>query len=718
MGRVLKILLIVLAGLVGIVVIAAIALFLFFDPNDFRDEISAQVEAATGREFAIEGELGLTLFPWLAVEVGRSTLGNAPGFGGTPFASFEEARLSVRLVPLVLRQEVTIGTASLDSLALNLQVASDGTTNWEDLAQADETAPEEPEQPGRPPETPLGALDIANVKVSNARISYHDAQAGSRYVLSDLALETGRIAGDVPFEMNAVFDFEAEPGELGGHLMLNGTTTLAGGLDRLTLQNWKVTGRLSGIAEDTTDLEFGARSIVVDLNAETVTMGEMNLGALGVRLTADVAPFSYAGTPELQASIRVEPFSLKDLMRAMGVEPPVTADPTALSRVSFNAEAAVGETAIALRSMSLTLDDTTLTGQLSYPLTEGGLIEFDLEADSINVDAYMAPADESASLDETSTDDIEIPVDMIRALQARGKVTLGRATLSGMLFENLELGVNSTNGNMRLYPISAELFDGTYKGDVRIDASGAKPTISVNEKIAGVSLTPLARSMFEQENISGTIAGSFELSGTGSNLAEIRGDLDGNMAFELADGAWEGTDVWYQLRSARALFRKEPAPERRNPPRTEFSSVIATGTVTDGVFRNDDLLAELPFLQLTGNGSVDLSKAEINYSLQARVLERPEFVGGASEAELKDFTQAVIPLSVTGPLNSPSIRPDINGMLEAEVRKVVDEKRDEIRDRLVEKLLGSDPKEDGEETNDQEKRKESLEDRLKKLFDN
>jgi AsmA protein len=287
-----------------------------------------------------------------------------------------------------------------------------------------------------------------------------------------------------------------------------------------------------------------------------------------------------------------------------------------------------------------------------------------------------------------------------------------------MLFEKLELGVNSTNGNMRLHPIAAELFEGTYNGDVRIDASGDQPTISVNEKIAGVSLTPLARSMFQQENISGTIAGSFELSGTGRNLAEIRSDLDGNMAFELADGAWEGTDVWHQLRSARALFKKEPPPERRNPPRTEFSSVIATGTVTDGVFRNDDLLAELPFLRLTGNGSVDLAKAEIDYSLQARVLERPEFVDSASEAELKDFTEAVIPLTVTGSLNSPSIRPDIDGMLKAEVHRVVEEKRDELKDRLMEKLLGTEKAEAGEETGNEEAEEEDLEDRLKKLFDN
>src|SRR5690606_7089532 len=98
------------------------------------------------------------------------------------------------------------------------------------------------------------------------------------------------------------------------HLAINGTTTLGSAFDRLELQDWNVAGQLAGIAEEPANFEFSARDIAVDMNAETVTMGEMALSLLNLRLTADVAPFSYAGTPEPQAMVRVEPFSLKDLM--------------------------------------------------------------------------------------------------------------------------------------------------------------------------------------------------------------------------------------------------------------------------------------------------------------------------------------------------------------------------------------------------------------------
>lgn len=711
MARALKVLLVIVAGLVAIAVLAAVALILFFDPNDYRDEIAAQVEKATGRELTIAGDLSLSLFPWVAVEVGETTLANAEGFGDEPFARFERAELSVRLLPLLLRREIAVGTAALDSLVLNLAVAADGRTNWDDLARP----AEEPAEPETGEGAGVGGLDVRNVAVRNATVRYRDAQAGSAYTVEGLTLETGRIAGGVPFDFDAEFDFTADPGELAGHLAIGGRATLGEDLGSLVVDNLSVAGRLQGIAEEPAELSFEAPHVALDMNGQTASVGEMTLAFMGVRASANVEPFSYAGTPQPKAKLRVEPFSLKSLMQAFGTEPPVTADPAALTRVSFEADAAVGETAIALTSLALRLDDTTLRGTLSVPTGEQGVIEFDLAADSIDVDRYMAPGDAPQPDEpEQPATDIEIPVDLIRAFEARGKATLGRATLAGMTFENIELGVDNRGGKLRLHPIRAELFEGTYEGDVRIDASRDTPSISVDEKVKGVSLTPLAQAMFEQDNISGTIAGSFKLAGSGRTLSEIRSDLDGDMAFELADGAWEGTDIWHQIRTARALFRKEPPPERRGPPRTEFTSVVATGTVTDGLFKNDDLLAELPFLQLTGGGNVDLVKGTIDYRLEARVLEKPEFIDAASQEELDDFTQAVIPMRIGGSLASPSIRPDVEGMLKAEVSRKVEEKRDELKDRVLNKLLGGD--DDEEQDEQQQERRNRLEDRLKDLL--
>src|SRR5210317_2408861 len=102
MSRAFKILGILAITAVVVTVFAATVFVLVFDPNDYRDKISEGVREATGRELVIEGDLELSLFPWLAIELGRTQLGNAPGFDETPFASFDSARLSVRVMPLLL----------------------------------------------------------------------------------------------------------------------------------------------------------------------------------------------------------------------------------------------------------------------------------------------------------------------------------------------------------------------------------------------------------------------------------------------------------------------------------------------------------------------------------------------------------------------------------------------------------------------------------------
>ncbi len=723
MARLLKIVFVLLATFIGIAVVAAVALFLFFDPNDFRDRISAGVKTQTGRDLVIEGDLSLTLFPWLAVEVGHTELGNAAGFSGDQFLSFERASLSVRLMPLIFQQQIKVGTASLDGLAVNLQVAGNGTTNWDDLAEGGETAVPDNDQGS----SGSAEIDVANISVNNANVSYSDGQTGSGYAISNLSFETGRIAANVPIDLTAEFDFDSSPGELGGHLVIRGTSSMSDGGSQLSLSGLNVSGTLRGIVSEATEFNFDSRAINVDTAAETMHLGEMDLMVLGLSMSADVAPFSYAGTPQLSAKLSVAEFSLKDLMRVLDIEPPVTADPAALQRVSFSATAAVGETAIALNAMNLELDQSAMTGSLSVPLTESGALQFDLGVDTITLDGYMAPADDNAVAADEEAGDVEIPVDLIRTLNANGSFKIERAFLSGMEFENMELGLNSSGGRLRLYPLAADFYDGSYSGDVRIDASGDLPSVSVNENITGVNLASLAAAVFDQENITGTISGGFALGGAGQTLSAIRKDLDGNMSFELVDGAWEGTDVWHQLRSARAIYRQEPAPEANLPARTEFSTVTATGVVTDGIFRNNDFFAELPFLQLTGGGMVDLNTTEVDYAMEVRVLDRPEFMAGATEEELADFTETVVPLKITGLLSSPSVRPDIEGIFRGRVDDAIEEKKEELKNQLLNRLIGgatepeptdADPEEeqqDGEGAEvPEEVPEEDLEDKLKK----
>ncbi len=717
MRTLLKILAYVVVGFIGLILLLSLAAYFLFDPNEQKADIEDGIRDVTGRDFSIEGDLSLSVFPRVAVDVGRTTLGNAEGFGDEPFVAFDSARVSIKVLPLIFNDELAIGTASLEGLRINLAVDETGRTNWDDLAERQEAAEqfEEEIQADEDDGTTVTVsrdlkLDIASIAVVDAAFAYVDREAGSAYSLSDVNLETGRITGDRPIPIEGGFSFSAEPDAIAGRVDLDVIADFNPESGDVGLKDFELALRIEGVTEAPADIRFTAADFRANTEQQTVDPGAIGLSVFDLELVADVEPFSYAGSVEPKASLSIAAFSPRSLLTTLGAEVPETADPGALELLRLDAKADVSDERIALDDIVIVIDDTTFRGKLNVPRDATGSYELDLAGDSIDLNRYMAPAD---TTDEATADDeappAEIPAELIRPINARGSLTMDEALMGSILFENVELELNLADGKMRLHPFSSELFDGEYQGDVRLDVSGDTPVLSVNEQLKDVSLAPLGKAMLEAENLTGLINGSFVLSGTGHDMAEIQQTLNGNIAFELKDGTYEGTDVWYELRRARALIRRVEPPTPDLPPRTRFSEVSATGQVVNGVLNNDDFRADLPFMQLTGQGSVDLVAETLDYSLRGRVFDKPELMGSdVSQAEIDDFTRAVLPLRISGSLTDPKFSLDFE---EAAKEAVEEEVKDRLRD-LINRELGGDEA-DPDQLQEGEEEEKDVEDVLK-----
>ena len=403
MSRALKILGILVVTAVAVTIFAAIVFVLVFDPNDYRDKISEGVREATGRELVIEGDLELSLFPWLAIELGRTQLGNAPGFDDTPFASFDSARLSVRVMPLLLRREVVIGTAALDSLRVNLQVRKDGTGNWEDFGEAGEVQEAEPGTPEAEAAGPSATIDVASVAVTDAALSYSDASSGDRFELTGLNLTSGRIAAGEAVPLDGGFAFRLDPAGLSGEVDIEVVVAFDADAAAISISDLNIGGRVDGVAEVPATFRLAAAAIRLQTEAQSADVGEINLQLMSVDLLADVEPFSYAGDPQPSATIGIAAFSPRTLMQELAIEVPPTADPDVLDKLIVDAKAKVGANAIMLSDLKLVIDDTTFTGKLSVPRSADGTFELDLAGDSIDLARYMAPAGEEAAAGEAGS---------------------------------------------------------------------------------------------------------------------------------------------------------------------------------------------------------------------------------------------------------------------------------------------------------------------------
>ena len=192
--KIVKLLGIVIGALAALVLLAGVVVSLFFDANDYRSEIGDLVEESTGRTLEIDGDLKLSIFPWLAVEVGPARLSESPDFGDQPFVEIQAARAGIRLFPL-LRKQVQISELRLDGLRLRLLIDKNGKANWEDLA-GESTATQEADQTDSQSESRQQLLDelaIGSIVINDAALVWQDLKAGSSMVLTEFGLSTGPV---------------------------------------------------------------------------------------------------------------------------------------------------------------------------------------------------------------------------------------------------------------------------------------------------------------------------------------------------------------------------------------------------------------------------------------------------------------------------------------------------------------------------------------------
>src|SRR5713226_4813448 len=111
--RNLKILGGLVAGVAVILCAVLVGVGLLVNPNHYKGNIAAAVEESTGRELHLNGDIKLSVFPWIALELGSATLSNPPGFSDEPFVSFTRAWVRVKLLPL-LRERLEIARVEID----------------------------------------------------------------------------------------------------------------------------------------------------------------------------------------------------------------------------------------------------------------------------------------------------------------------------------------------------------------------------------------------------------------------------------------------------------------------------------------------------------------------------------------------------------------------------------------------------------------------------
>lgn len=692
--------------LIILVVLIPLLLPMFVDPNDYKDTIAQKVEEQTGRTLTIPGdiELDFSLIGLNTVfKLGEVRLSSSPDFAGTEFFASDQVEVNLALWPLITDKELKINKIVLAGVNINLVKNKEGKGSWEDLAgQPSQKAPEKKEKPAAEPGGGLAAIDIGGIEARNINLTYTDNQADRTVKLSDLNLETGRIRQGNPFPFKASFGLfvqDAEQQPLAADFNISSQFTFFLEDQHFIIDGFSFEGMVekSPFAPGKIDLGISA-DIDLALKKEKVDIKELVIRQGKMQIETVLALTGFAD-PQLKGSIKIPRFSPRNQAETFGVALPLE-DPQSLANMSAQFDFSGNKTKLDINSIILNIDDTKVTGKAAVTDLQQPAYDLTLDIDQLDLDRYAMKKENGASPQPSQPAEMEpsqpgqpagveveqpiLPVEQLRTLNFNAAITMNRLKAAKLNMANLRINATGKDGLIRLNPFSADLYDGNIAVTADIDARPDVPVIKLNKTLQNVQLGPLFLDMTGKEEMKGKADIQADVTTRGAVVSDLKKNANGNMSLSIADGEIAKLKIIDTIRTAKALMgskdEKQPAEKqgetKQQPAKTEdqpggsttFAALSATGLITNGVIKNDDLLAQSELMKVEGKGTVDLVNEQIDYLLTiylAKSIDRNEETG------LVDLADTPIPYRVKGSFDKISQSAALEEIIKAQGKKLL-----------------------------------------------
>ncbi|UCG74029.1 MAG: AsmA family protein [Chromatiales bacterium] len=517
-------------------------------------------------------------------------------------------------------------------------------------------------------------LELAGQSLPAEKIATRLTVASVDYDLEGGVAKLANIAGDVALSGGAL---PADAADL--KLQLAGLAyDVNAGTATLNALDAEVAARGGTVPADGLDatVRLAKLDYNVDSGAGALQELEAEAAVAGAQLRLNGGGVLKATGTSLKGRFELPTGSPREWLAALGEAAPETADPAVLSRLQASGGWALGDDSLALDGLQVQLDDTAVTGDLAVSKFDAPRVRIALVVDAVDLDRYGAPSAEEDAGDGDEAGATELPRDELRELYLDGTLRVGELKVNDLRLQQVAATARARDGVLTLEPLTALLYGGRYDGSIRVDATGAQTRLDMRQSLDAVQVAQLLTDLADVEQLEGLVVAKLNLTGTGKTDVDLRNTLAGSVSFQLSEGVYKGLDIWHEIRKARALIKGEAPPARTGPAQTEITALDFAGQLVDGTLNSERMVAQLPFLRVTGDGALNLADESLNYRFNARVLQIPEFPDGE---RLKDLEGWSIPLLLSGTLENPKLGVDL-----AEFAKT--RAAQEIRDKLFDKL--------------------------------
>jgi|GEM_PF-5476230 len=284
-----------------------------------------------------------------------------------------------------------------------------------------------------------------------------------------------------------------------------------------------------------------------------------------------------------------------------------------------------------LNSLSLILDNSTLTGDLQW---------------------HFSP--EKSFL---------LPVTL------KGQVHVNTLPIDHLKMHNVSALLEKTPQQWTLGPIKGEFYGGDYQGTVSLNTSQGTPSIQATQSLDHVNLKSLLTDLNLPRFIDGTTQFSSSLHTEGKDFQSLMQHLNGSASYALTQGSVEGIDLQKALQAASSLLTQAQIPSGSVKGSTSFTSLTGHFNINEGIAKNPDLLLTSPLFSAGGTGMLNLNQQTLHYQINVRT-------SGASIPPIKKLESMLgggIPIEVKGSFSNPQVSPDWSTIRNAVAKQMLQE---------------------------------------------
>ncbi len=654
-----KLLLMIGAGVVAVAVVALIAVNLLISADAVRDRVAARIKEQTGRELTVNGTTSLMFTPGPHIVITDAAFTDPEARAGT--ADFSVARLVLDLdLTGLLTRQVEAKRVVLERPVLTVRLGSDDRAD----------APAKRKEPGVGVAKPAGDQPQRDVKLQDVRIedgtvliAYDDKGTERRieHIAANLSLPTitdpltgtGKLdwkdqTVDFSFELTSPADLrQSRPARL---VLAIDTPAIAARFDGNVSTRPKLSGegQLSAKAHSIPSLLAWMRE--KPPSATAIGDGELasHLAWKDDEITFSAARFALehasgqgeavvtlqSPRPHIRAALALDNLDLNPFLSSASGR---TADAGAKPQAAESAAPSAPPQAETDMPRQVPEQGAAPSAPETAPAPPSSEADAAPPPQATPVAPVPAPVASPASVDA----DVNLNVRKTRV----GHLDLGPSSL-GLVFRDGVL--NATLGGM-------ELYDGHASGKLVLDASKPVPSFTGDFRLDGVQAKTLLSDAAQFSLLEGHTKLSLQIGGAGTSAEEIKSSLAGQGSVAMSDGSVEGVDITGFISS----LGSGQIPELRQGPgaKTAFTDLGGSFTIKNGIAETNNLKMTSPLLQVTAAGTVNLTQGSLDILAHPEIVAEPEGKGGAN-----DLAGLSVPVRIEGPLDHPTIKPEIKGM--------------------------------------------------------